>query len=65
MKTKEKQRLVIDTNVWISYLIGKNTQQLEKIILDNKIKVFAKNVLRNSFLSPKTNEVKYHNVLIL
>lgn len=48
---KESLRIVVDTNVWISYLIGKNTQQLEQIISDDKIKIFASSKLLNELFS--------------
>lgn len=38
---KKNLKLVIDTNVWISYLIGKETKNLEELILDDSIEIYA------------------------
>jgi len=50
MVKSDTLRLVIDTNVWVSYLIGKHTKKLEEIILDNTNKIFASSQLLNELL---------------
>lgn len=37
--SKKKIRVVIDTNIWISFLIGKTLTSLADIIIDDKIQI--------------------------
>lgn len=37
----KKVKVIFDTNVWISFLIGKRLFGLQKLILDERIKVIA------------------------
>lgn len=59
---KESLRIVVGTNVWISYLIGKNTRQLENIILDDKIKIFASSKLLHELFSV-LNSTKFSKLI--
>lgn len=47
---KKPDRIVIDTNVFISYLIGASFSQLDKHILSGKIKLLFSEELLNEFL---------------
>ncbi|MFM7196101.1 MAG: putative toxin-antitoxin system toxin component, PIN family [Bacteroidota bacterium] len=39
MPSLKPSRLVIDTNVWISFLIGKELQDLKDLIVSEKVKI--------------------------
>ena len=43
-------RIVIDTNLWISFLISKKYEQLDLIILSAKVKLIFSQELLNEFL---------------
>ncbi len=43
-------RIIFDTNIWISFLIGKELSQLESILRDPKIKVCYCHELEQEFL---------------
>jgi uncharacterized protein len=44
-------KLVIDTNIWISFLIGKKITSLRDLIAQGKAKVYFSNELINEFLT--------------
>jgi len=41
MPSPKPDRLIIDTNVWISFLIGKELQGLRELIIDEKVKIIT------------------------
>ena len=41
MPSPKPGRLIIDTNVWISFLIGKELQGLRELIIDEKVKIIT------------------------
>lgn len=49
MKSKN-QRIILDTNLWISFLISKNFSQLDKIIFGRKCTLIFSEELLNEFL---------------
>ena len=50
MKTKSK-KVIIDTNLWISFLITKNYNQLDKIIFERKCTLVFSDELLEEFLT--------------
>jgi len=50
MKTKSK-KVIIDTNLWISFLISKNYNQLDKIIFERKCTLVFSDELLEEFLT--------------
>ena len=49
MKSKN-QRIILDTNLWISFLISKNYSQLDEIIFERKCTLIFSEELLNEFL---------------
>jgi hypothetical protein len=49
--SKESERVIIDTNLWISFLISKNYSQLDGIILSRKSTLIFSEELLNEFLT--------------
>lgn len=49
MKSKS-QRIILDTNLWISFLISKNYSQLDEIIFERKCTLIFSAELLNEFL---------------
>jgi uncharacterized protein len=41
MRSQKQNKIVIDTNVWISFLIGKELQHLKDLIIDEKVKLIT------------------------
>ena len=39
MPSEKPSRIIIDTNVWISFLIGKELKNLKDLILNDKVKI--------------------------
>lgn len=39
MPSQKRSKVIIDTNLWISFLIGKELQNLKDLIIDEKIKL--------------------------
>ena len=54
-----KTKILIDTNIWISYLIGKTFSKLKSVIEDQNIEIIFTNTLlqelQNSFKKPRLN----------
>lgn len=44
---KEKLFVIIDTNIWVSYLIGKTLAELKKVIYNEKVQVIMTDKLFN------------------
>lgn len=49
MKSKN-QRIILDTNLWISFLISKNYSQLDEILFERKCTLIFSEELLNEFL---------------
>lgn len=47
----ESKKVIIDTNLWISFLISKNYTQLDEILFSRKCKLVFSEELLNEFLS--------------
>ncbi|CAM3467538.1 hypothetical protein AEQU2_02552 [Aequorivita lipolytica] len=47
----KKKKVVIDTNLWISFLISKNSFVIEYLLLSNKIEVLFSNSLLEEFIT--------------
>ncbi len=45
MPNQKQSRVIIDTNLWISFLIGKELQILKDLIINKKIKLVTKDQL--------------------
>jgi len=46
----KNQRIILDTNLWISFLISKNYSQLDEIIFERKCTLIFSEELLNEFL---------------
>lgn len=61
---RRKVRVIIDTNLWISFLLSKRTSGLDKFFLDNTITVLFSQELLDEFIEvarrPKLR--KYFNI---
>ncbi len=49
MPSQKPSRVIIDTNIWISFLIGKELQDLKELIVDEKVKVITTEQSINEF----------------
>lgn len=47
MPREKPRKIIVDTNIWISFLIGKELQYLKDLILDEKIKIITCDQLIN------------------
>jgi len=45
------KKVILDTNLWISFLITKNLSEIDELILDRKIKLLFSNELLEEFLT--------------
>jgi putative PIN family toxin of toxin-antitoxin system len=46
MESKQADRVIIDTNLWISFLISKDFSKLDHLVLNNKLRfIFSKELL--------------------
>jgi putative PIN family toxin of toxin-antitoxin system len=45
-----KNKIILDTNLWISFLISKNFKQLDKLIEDKKVTLIFSNELIEEFI---------------
>ena len=73
-KMVEDLNFVLDTNVWVSYIISKQLDKLVEIITKNKLKVFLNNEfvneLENTLNKPKikkylTDEIITESVILI
>ena len=46
----KKIKIVLDTNIWISYLISKNSNQWDTLIFSDKIQIIYSEKLLNEFI---------------
>lgn len=56
----KKKKIVVDTNLWISFLISKNAVPIEYLLLSEKFKVFFSNVLFEEFIAVSSRD-KFRN----
>ncbi len=47
MPSKKPSRVIIDTNLWISFLIGKDLQNLKDLIVNERIRLITTDQLTN------------------
>ena len=47
---KKKDRIIIDTNLWISFLLTKNFEKLDKIITDKLLTILFSQTLLKEFI---------------
>ncbi len=47
MPSQKPSKIILDTNIWISFLIGKELQDLKDLIVDEKVKVITTDQLIN------------------
>ena len=47
MPSQKPSKIIIDTNIWISFLIGKELQDLKDLIVSEKVKVITTDQLIN------------------
>ena len=45
MPVQKPSRVIIDTNLWISFLIGKELQNLKDLIVNERVKLITTNQL--------------------
>jgi hypothetical protein len=63
MPNQKPSRIIIDTNVWISFLIGKELQNLKGLIVNDKIKIISTDQLINEIklVTSRDKLKKYFN----
>ena len=63
MPREKASRIIIDTNVWISFLIGKELQNLKDLILNDKVKIILTDQLINEIkvVTSRDKLKKYFN----
>ena len=63
MPSQKPSKIIIDTNIWISFLIGKELQDLKDLIVSEKIKVITTDQLINeiSLVTSRDKLKKYFN----
>ena len=47
---KKQTKIIVDTNLWVSYLISGGYRQLDKLIFSNKAKLIFSDELLNEFI---------------
>jgi putative PIN family toxin of toxin-antitoxin system len=63
MPSQKPSRIIIDTNIWISFLIGKELQELQDLITNEKVKVVMTDQLINEIrlVTSRDKLKKYFN----
>jgi len=63
MPSQKPSRIIIDTNIWISFLIGKELQDLKDLIVNDKIKIISTDQLTNEIrlVTSRDKLKKYFN----
>lgn len=63
MPSQKPSKIIIDTNIWISFLIGKELQDLKDLITNEKVKVITTDQLINEIRLVTSREKlkKYFN----
>lgn len=58
MPRQKPNKVIIDTNVWISFLIGKELQDLKDLIVSEKVKVITTDQLINEIRFATSSRTK-------
>ncbi len=53
---KRKDRVIFDTNIWVSFLISKALKDIDKLIFDDKILLLFSDELMTEFLDVTSRE---------
>ena len=63
MPSQKPSKIIIDTNIWISFLIGKELQDLKDLIVNEKVKVITTDQLINEIrlVTSRDKLKKYFN----
>ncbi|HRJ28684.1 MAG TPA: putative toxin-antitoxin system toxin component, PIN family [Cyclobacteriaceae bacterium] len=63
MPSLKPSKIILDTNIWISFLIGKELQDLKDLIVDEKVKVITTDQLINEIklVTSRDKLKKYFN----
>ncbi len=63
MPSQKPSKIILDTNVWISFLIGKELQNLKDLIVSEKVKVITTDQLINEIrlVTSRDKLKKYFN----
>jgi putative PIN family toxin of toxin-antitoxin system len=63
MPSQKPSKIIIDTNIWISFLIGKELQELKDLIVSEKVKVITTDQLINEIrlVTSRDKLKKYFN----
>jgi len=63
MPSQKPSKIILDTNVWISFLIGKELQDLKDLIVSEKVKVITTDQLINEIrlVTSRDKLKKYFN----
>lgn len=63
MPSQKPSKIIIDTNIWISFLIGKELQDLKDLIVSEKVKVITTDQLINEIklVTSRDKLKKYFN----
>lgn len=59
---KQKDRIIIDTNLWISFLLTRDFSKFDSIIADNEITLLFSEELVNEIVEV-TQRIKFSNIL--
>lgn len=61
--SKKPSKIIIDTNIWISFLIGKELRDLKHLIVNEKVKVITTDQLTNEIklVTSRKKLKKYFN----
>lgn len=67
MPANNQKRIVIDTNLWISFIISKNIQKLDRLLLSNSVIIlFSEDLLeeiRSTIAKPKLKKYFSENAM--
>ena len=63
MPSQKPSKIIIDTNIWISFLIGKELQYLKDLIVNEKVKIITTDQLINEIrlVTSRDKLKKYFN----
>jgi len=63
MPSQKTGKIIIDTNVWISFLIGRELQDLKDLIVNEKVKIITTDQLINEIrlVTSRDKLKKYFN----
>jgi putative PIN family toxin of toxin-antitoxin system len=63
MPSQKPSKVILDTNVWISFLIGKELQDLKELIVSERVKIITTDQLINEIRLATSRDklIKYFN----